>query len=252
MLRRLCRRLPKVSRRCHRSTSLFFSIVFLHYVWTSSQRSLSCSAFTSSVPSSSSTSILRRGNRGTLAFRSKPTARKLSESAAEPSDDAHSATAASLQPLIPDKNVWEQLACIFVDVDREPSRLKEYVQYVTVLRVALPSLAGAAFAKTVYPTIAMTVAGLIHDSGVFAVVAQDASQYIQNILTTSGLVFSLLVGQTYFFMVSNILFSLLGFAILSTPALKSIPAPPLLPCSTSSKRPYTSRSSRKSPWRNHS
>jgi len=32
------------------------------------------------------------------------------------------------------------------------------------------------------------------------VVAQDASQYIQNILTTSGLIFSLLVGQTYYFM----------------------------------------------------
>jgi len=42
---------------------------------------------------------------------------------------------------------------------------------------------------------------VIHDdAGVLAVVSQDASQYIQNILTTSGLVFSLLVGQTFYFM----------------------------------------------------
>jgi hypothetical protein len=48
--------------------------------------------------------------------------------------------------------------------------------------------------------VAIALANLINDSGVFAVVAQDSSQYIQNILTTSGLTFSLLVGQTYYFM----------------------------------------------------
>jgi hypothetical protein len=45
------------------------------------------------------------------------------------------------------------------------------------------------------------IADLIHgDKAVFDVIANDYSQYIQNILTTSGLVFSLLVGQTYYFM----------------------------------------------------
>ena len=58
----------------------------------------------------------------------------------------------------------------------------------------------AASANIAYPHVALTLANLINDSGVFAVVAQDASQYIQNILTTSGLTFSILIGQTYYFM----------------------------------------------------
>jgi len=105
-------------------------------------------------------------------------------------------------------NIWERMARVLVSDDDDgdsssTSRMNEFVQYVTVLRVGVPSFLGAAFAKLVYPDVAMMVANsLLHDdSGVFAVVAQDASQYIQNILTTSGLVFSLLVGQTYYFMV---------------------------------------------------
>jgi hypothetical protein len=58
----------------------------------------------------------------------------------------------------------------------------------------------AASSSIAYPYVAIALANLINDSGVFAVVAQDSSQYIQNILTTSGLIFSLLVGQTYYFM----------------------------------------------------
>lgn len=75
-----------------------------------------------------------------------------------------------------------------------------YTQIVSALRVGIPSLLMAITAKLIYPSIALSLANAIDDSGVFAVVAQDASQYIQNILTTSGLVFSLLVGQTYYFM----------------------------------------------------
>jgi hypothetical protein len=93
----------------------------------------------------------------------------------------------------------------FVHVDRldsNPSELQHYVQYVTLFRVGLPSLALAGLAQVLYPTVAMFLAHTViqDDAGVFAVVAQDASQYIQNILTTSGLIFSLLVGQTYYFM----------------------------------------------------
>jgi hypothetical protein len=108
--------------------------------------------------------------------------------------------------------VWEEIAKkLFFDgedpfelrkeADRiNPSRLRDFVEQVSLLRVGIPSFALAATVKMIYPTISMTVAAAINDSGVFAVVAQDASQYIQNILTTSGLVFSLLVGQTYYFM----------------------------------------------------
>jgi len=101
------------------------------------------------------------------------------------------------------ENVWVEMALSFVNVENDPSLLKDFVQVVSVLRVGIPALAMALTAKILYPATALQVAALIgeENSGVFAVVAQDASQYIQNILTTSGLVFSLLVGQTYYFMV---------------------------------------------------
>jgi hypothetical protein len=66
--------------------------------------------------------------------------------------------------------------------------------------VGIPSFIFAASAKISHPYISLELANAINDSGVFAVVSQDASQYIQNILTTSGLTFSILVGQTYYFM----------------------------------------------------
>lgn len=101
--------------------------------------------------------------------------------------------------------MWETMALQLADFDEstEPSQdqLKDFVQYVSLLRVGMPALGLAASAYVAYPVVAMTLANLIDDSGVFAVISMDASQYIQNILTTSGLVFSLLVGQTYYFMV---------------------------------------------------
>ena len=44
------------------------------------------------------------------------------------------------------------------------------------------------------------LATLMNDAGVFAVLSQDSSQFVQNFLTVSGLLFSILVGQTYYFM----------------------------------------------------
>jgi hypothetical protein len=123
-------------------------------------------------------------------------------------DSAAAANAAENEPPSPhplvqinDENLWEQAALLFVNVEDEPAKLPDFVQLVSLLRVGLPSLAAAVLAKAAYPSAAMFVAGLIHgDKGVLEVVANDYSQYIQNILTTSGLVFSLLVGQTYYFM----------------------------------------------------
>jgi hypothetical protein len=97
-------------------------------------------------------------------------------------------------------NIWEKMAQIFVKIEQDPSQLEAFVQTVTLLRVGVPAVAAATAANLVYAPTAMALAQFIDDSGVFAVVSQDASQYIQNILTTSGLVFSILVGQTYYFM----------------------------------------------------
>jgi hypothetical protein len=97
------------------------------------------------------------------------------------------------------------MAQSFVKIEKDdpvtdPSQLEAFVQCVSLLRVGLPSVGAAITANLLYPSAAMSLARTLDDSGVFAVVSQDASQYIQNILTTSGLVFSILVGQTYYFM----------------------------------------------------
>jgi hypothetical protein len=89
----------------------------------------------------------------------------------------------------------------FVTAVATPEQLYDYAQYISVFRVMIPSLGYATITKLIYPSIAMWVVSLIHgDSGVFAVVSQDSSQFIQNICTTSGLAFSILIGQTYYFM----------------------------------------------------
>ena len=100
-------------------------------------------------------------------------------------------------------SIWEDLAKVFhpnVDMEGDVDEIKAYAQTVTFLRVGIPGLFISASANIAYPTVAIALANMINDSGVFAVVAQDASQYIQNILTTSGLMFSIIAGQTYYFM----------------------------------------------------
>jgi hypothetical protein len=100
-------------------------------------------------------------------------------------------------------SIWETLAnTLYSDVDllNDFEGTKSYTNTVSLFRVGFPSLFLAASAKIAYPFVAIALANAIDDAGVFAVVSQDASQYIQNILTTSGLTFSILLGQTYYFM----------------------------------------------------
>jgi hypothetical protein len=44
------------------------------------------------------------------------------------------------------------------------------------------------------------LATLMSDTGVFTVLSQDSSQFVQNFLSVSSLLFSILVGQTYYFL----------------------------------------------------
>ena len=141
-------------------------------------------------------------------------------------------------------NVWEEVALSLVNVNANSSankndeeRMKYYVQTISLLRIGLPSLAIAVTCKLLYPITGMTLAQVINDDGVFAVVSQDASQYIQNILTTSGLVFGLLVGQTFCTFCRNIVslfilffdfrFCVLVVPVSFTPALFSLLALPM-------------------------
>lgn len=68
---------------------------------------------------------------------------------------------------------------------------------ITLIRVGIPSVLGGIFATLIFPGLAMFLASIMNDAGVFAVLSQDSSQFVQNFLTVSGLLFSIIVGQTY-------------------------------------------------------
>jgi hypothetical protein len=124
------------------------------------------------------------------------------------SDDSGSSeenmTTATDDNITSDKSItiFQQMAQSLVSEDyaKNPAELGMYVQYITIFRVGLPALAVASASCLAYPGVSMALAGIIDDSGAFGVIAQDSSQYIQNILTTCGLMFSILVGYTYYFL----------------------------------------------------
>jgi hypothetical protein len=69
-------------------------------------------------------------------------------------------------------------------------------QWSTLLRVGGPSLLAGFVAYALFPAAALTLASGWSNPGTFAVLSQDASQFVQNFLTVAGLLFSILVGQT--------------------------------------------------------
>ena len=77
---------------------------------------------------------------------------------------------------------------------------KDKQQLQTLSRILLPSLLAGIAASLVFPPLALFVSYLINDAATFAVLSVDSSQFIQNFLTVTGLTFSILVGQTYYFM----------------------------------------------------
>lgn len=107
-------------------------------------------------------------------------------------------------------SIWERLATTisqtaaaraaapYAEINSDADKIK--VQLITMLRVGIPSILAAIFATLTFPALALGLATLMNDAGVFAVLSQDSSQFVQNFLTVSGLLFSILVGQTYYFM----------------------------------------------------
>ena len=75
-------------------------------------------------------------------------------------------------------------------------RDKRRVSLQTLLRVGVPSLVAGVIAYLIFPALALSLATTITDHGVFTVLSQDSSQFVQNFLTVAGLLFSILVGQT--------------------------------------------------------
>ncbi|KAL7460254.1 hypothetical protein ACHAXS_000716 [Conticribra weissflogii] len=79
-------------------------------------------------------------------------------------------------------------------------QLELQIQLQTLSRILLPSLLSSLLAYLLFPPLALQLSYLINDSATFAVLSVDSSQFIQNFLTVTGLTFSILVGQTYYFM----------------------------------------------------
>ena len=73
------------------------------------------------------------------------------------------------------------------------------LQLATILRISIPSVLIGVGATLAFPGLALFLASTWNDAGVFAVLSQDSSQFVQNFLTVAGLLFSILVGQTYYF-----------------------------------------------------
>ena len=71
---------------------------------------------------------------------------------------------------------------------------------MTFVRVIVPSVVAGLIAYLAFPALCLSLCTLLNDAGVFAVLSQDSSQFVQNFLTVAGLLFSILVGQTYYFM----------------------------------------------------
>jgi len=109
----------------------------------------------------------------------------------------------------PKPGLWERLASsmsttanlkVLESYEDTLERDQAKVQLITLVRVGIPSLLAAIAAFFLFPALALTLASVMNDAGVFAVLSQDSSQFVQNFLTVSSLLFSILVGQTYYFM----------------------------------------------------
>jgi len=78
-------------------------------------------------------------------------------------------------------------------------KLKSQVK--TFLRVGIPSLIFGIVSFLVFPYISLGLASLVNDRTVLQdVLSIDSTQFTQNYVTVVGLLFSILAGQTYYFM----------------------------------------------------
>ena len=82
--------------------------------------------------------------------------------------------------------------------EKQVSKLK--IGLGTFIRIAVPAIVSGIVAFYTFPKLALGLGSLFTEAGVFAVLSQDSSQFVQNFLSVCSLLFSILVGQTYYFM----------------------------------------------------
>ena len=159
---------PDTRGRLLRRPVLSFLIVLLATLSVQLRRA---DAFSLTFPTSR---ITERGPGQTCPFSSARALLKATPDASPNSSRAEQREAAiEIEP----NNVWEQVALSFVNLEEDPSQIKDFVQYVSLLRVGLPSLVLAASAKLLYPMTSIMIADWISDSGVFAVVRETINSF---------------------------------------------------------------------------
>jgi len=77
-----------------------------------------------------------------------------------------------------------------------PAEEGSSTNFFTLIRVGVPAVVGGILSSLAFPGLSLFLASIMNDAGVFTVLSQDSSQFVQNFLTVSGLLFSILVGQT--------------------------------------------------------
>lgn len=232
------------------------SLAQLSLVEGFSSASLTCSTQLSSVERFSSAPLNRQAvPRATVTFqarhvRSSTHPVHLSTVSEESGSSEGAMTTAKDDNVASDISItlFQQMAQSLVSEDyaKNPAELRMYVQYITVFRVGLPALAVASASCLAYPAASMALAGIIDDSRAFAVIAQDSSQYIQNILTTCGLMFSILVGYTYYFLYQQQVRR--EKKEKGREIQKNVMLTYIVPCRCQHSNPFISRYLRKSQW----
>ena len=84
--------------------------------------------------------------------------------------------------------------------ERNQNQNKIKLGILTFIRIAVPSILAGIISFFIFPGLCLWLGSLFTESGVFTVLSQDSSQFVQNFLSVSSLLFSILVGQTYYFM----------------------------------------------------
>ena len=104
---------------------------------------------------------------------------------------------------------WRKRAALLLSQKRSLDSLGDSFNYVytpsqaralqiyTFSRIAIPSILSGMVATLAFPALSLGLCTLLNDAGVFTVLSTDSSQFVQNFLTVAGLLFSILVGQTY-------------------------------------------------------
>jgi len=83
--------------------------------------------------------------------------------------------------------------------NKGPPQISSSLQRQTLFRIGIPSIVSGLLATCAFPFVSFHLASLLQDRSVFHVLATDASAYVQNFLSVTGLLYGLILGETFSF-----------------------------------------------------